>query len=824
MRCIPWLMALLAAPAAAIEPFLAPPVPTGTLELRLVPTEVVRPGEPVLVTFGLPFPRGSITAAGLDTVRVLRGDEEVPAFVEALTPWRHRVDAAQDGSSVRVARVQFRHTFAGSAPETVTLAWGGPRRERRVDSLVDPRSAWHPVTSGSFAAGDGVSEPDAYAVLPADWLSRGLLKSSRSTPFDPSNREPRDDPAAMDAIARWDGFREAERAFKNNFYAVINQDDPRVAAGNRCPYKADREPWLYDRAATMFVLYFRSGFPSALREAVQAAQFYAANLDAAGFFRLAPGDAKYAYNESLAYAFWLTGDERLRPLIERVAGAHEGTAHAWRPQGFWTERHVAYKLLAQVVAWEVAGGAARAAAVDRTLADLRVHQDGANGQIPADRIDGGLYHYGHQHDGDWADERLGASSWMSALLSDAAVRAYAGAGDAATARFVLRLGRFLRASIVTTEEHSYDTFDGPLALPRYGVLADGSDGQRNAEDIEHALDVAGQVAWAWYFSNVLGAPEPALREAALALYASYDAGVNHWIRPGGPAAGLSAFRVSPWRKWGWEHRTSDGLAFALGEGYRIGAGSSGLFADPAQDGHGWVLHALDDGRTLVASWFTYAGGAPRWLSGAGAIDGARATVALSIGEGGDFPPRFDARFARQVPWGSAVVEFTDADHARVRWAPAAGPDGAGAMDLTRVAAPANDTGAAATGIAPCHSGGWHDPAQPGHGLAVEVLGAPGARSVVLVWHAYLGGAQRWLLGSGSANGAAAELAVVAPRGADFPPRFDTAQVVREPWGTLRLQVQDATRATLEWDSVLPGYGRGSLAIRRLYGLAGRACA
>jgi hypothetical protein len=218
MPWIPWLFGLLlATPAAAIEPFLAPPAPSGTLDLRLVPTEVVRPGEPVLVTFGLPFPRGSVTPAGLDTVRVLRGGEEVPAFVEALTPWRHRVDPAQDGSSVRVARVQFRHAFATLAPETITIAWGGPRREQRIEARVDPRSAWHPVTAGSFTAGDGVSEPDVYAVLPADWLSRGLLKSSRSTPFDPSNREPRDDPAAMDAVARGVGFREAERAFKSNF-------------------------------------------------------------------------------------------------------------------------------------------------------------------------------------------------------------------------------------------------------------------------------------------------------------------------------------------------------------------------------------------------------------------------------------------------------------------------------------------------------------------------------------------------------------------------------------------------------------------------------
>src|SRR6185295_937497 len=49
------------------------------------------------------------------------------------------------------------------------------------------------------------------------------------------------------------------------------------------------------------------------------------------------------------------------------------------------------------------------------------------------------------------------------------------------------------------------------------------------------------------------------------LYYTYDIGVNHWIRPGGPAAGNTAFRVSPWRKWGWEHRISASLSWIGGE-------------------------------------------------------------------------------------------------------------------------------------------------------------------------------------------------------------------------------------------------------------------
>jgi hypothetical protein len=53
------------------------------------------------------------------------------------------------------------------------------------------------------------------------------------------------------------------------------------------------------------------------------------------------------------------------------------------------------------------------------------------------------------------------------------------------------------------------------------------------------------------------------RPPSTTLYDTYDLAVNYWIRPAGPASGLPAFRVNPWRKWGWEHRTSDGLAWAV---------------------------------------------------------------------------------------------------------------------------------------------------------------------------------------------------------------------------------------------------------------------
>lgn len=566
-----WLAVLLLSEGShAIEPFFAPPVAAGQIEVRLHPTDAVLAGATQRLTFGMPFPRGSITEAGLASVRVLHDGVEIPAHVSALTPWRHRSNAAIDGQSVRVALIQVSLVFAGPPllPEDIVVAWGGAARTLDVATLVDPRSDWHAVASGSFVAADNVSEPDVYAVLPASWLSRGLLTSMRSEPFAPGNPEARDDPAVNDGILGWPGFEEAERAHKNNFYTVINQDTGSAAAPN--PYRTTAEPWLYDRASTMFRLYFRSGSYTALREAVRNAQFYADRQNENGFFNFGGvgSDAKYAYNECLAYVLWTTGDPQMAARIARTPTAQAGFAHAWTPQrNFWTERHAGFKLLANVVAYEVLGNAAYRDAVDQILADYRAHQDGGNGGVPSPRVDGGLYHTGQQHDPAEFPGQLStfvASSWMSALISEAAVRAYATREDAATAQFIARLGNFLAATLEVRGDHAYQGDPGPLATPRYAMRFDGATSLASGADAEHALDVTAQLAWARYFREFSGDDGTSLRDAALDLYATYDASVNSWIRPTAPPAG-TAYRVSPSRKWAWEHRTSDGLGFAMSE-------------------------------------------------------------------------------------------------------------------------------------------------------------------------------------------------------------------------------------------------------------------
>src|SRR4029079_5494456 len=143
--------------------FFAPAEPAGSVNVQLVPLANVAAGTQEIVTFGVPFTRGSVNQSQLAQVRVLKNGVEVPAFVEQLTPWRSVDDPAIDGQSVRVARIQIPYTFTTLNPESITVQWGGPARPLNRTTMQDPRIEWHTVTSGTFVAADNVEEPD---VLP----------------------------------------------------------------------------------------------------------------------------------------------------------------------------------------------------------------------------------------------------------------------------------------------------------------------------------------------------------------------------------------------------------------------------------------------------------------------------------------------------------------------------------------------------------------------------------------------------------------------------------------------------------------------------------
>ena len=139
---------------------------------------------------------------------------------------------------------------------------------------------------------------------------------------------------------------------------------------------------------------------------------------------------------------------------------------------------------------------------------------------------------------------------------------YAGTERTDAAHFIRRMGTFLTAATKVGPDQQYGQ-NINLRQVDYVTLIDGSTYTPDGVTGEHALQVAGALAWSWYFSRLTGQPDPTLRAAAIELYDTYDYSVNHWTRPAANASGFTEYRVTPWRKYGWQYKTSGSLSWCL---------------------------------------------------------------------------------------------------------------------------------------------------------------------------------------------------------------------------------------------------------------------
>lgn len=530
---------------AQVQPFFAPPQYSGSIQVKLVPTEAVSPGTATLVTFGFPFPRGSVTVAGLSKVRILKNGSEISAYVNQLTPWRHIYNTNIDGQSVRVARIQISYTFSSTNPENITVEWGLNDRTKNISSLTSVRNGWHKVTSGTFRnppSGHSVYEPNIYAVLPKAYMCLGLLREPMK-PMDNVVGEVQDSGEDMQNY-NFTGYQKYDFMSKNLFYTY--------AQNNFANMYTATEPWLYDRSASMFVLYFRSGFFTALREAVRNGVFYSTYIEDGRWTPLVDDD-KYQYPECLAYIHWITGDDEIVSQIVDMANSMT-TRTAYTTSGGFTERHPAYKLLGNLLAYEVSGNTTVKNKAKTIIQDFLNWQNGAGGVIPTPRIDGGLWHKGNQHDSYCEEitngpcEQFLASPWMSVLLTDAMVRAYSQTEDANVANFLKRFGNFLKESSTWTGGYRYASY----LFGINGVIVN-----RQNDNMEHAVETCALAAWSYYFSKLTGTPDASLEQLATNLYDTFEYRVD---------TQLPDYDVSPPRKYGWQYRTSGGFSWALSAG------------------------------------------------------------------------------------------------------------------------------------------------------------------------------------------------------------------------------------------------------------------
>ncbi|MCB1561371.1 MAG: PD40 domain-containing protein [Xanthomonadales bacterium] len=276
---------------------------------------------------------------------------------------------------------------------------------------------------------------------------------------------------------------------------------------------------------------------------------------------------------------------------------------------------------------------------------------------------------------------------------------------------------------------------------------------------------------------------------------------------------------SPWR---WQ---LDAGAHGTG-GYLVHATApnlSGAFYDPANSGHGWLFEQLEteDGPLLVATWYAYRDGKQLWMLGTAPIENGGASIPMTLFSGGDFPPAFDPASVATQPFGTLDIVMSDVDHGQASWTSEVDGLGSGEADFVRLSSISNSN--EADQLSGCHSGSWYDPQQSGHGLQLQVIDSGDTKTAIAIWFHYLNGEPRWLLGSGPVDGDHADLAMAITHGADFPPDYDPADKVQEPWGVLRFTVNSANQAQINWDADYAGYGDGSMNLQRLTQLDGHAC-
>ena len=573
-----------------VLPFFEPATNSGMIEVKLFPTENVPLNTPVKVTFGVPFTRGSLPIDELSKIRLLTvtsTNVEVPIHVKLGTAWHHTTNTSIDNQFVRVAIIQLEYIFSTTYPnsESVYLQYGITDRNENVLNFTPPRQAWHQVTDGGFVSADNVYEPDVYAVLSKEYLSNGALKLSRLRPFNNEIPLTRENPSIVETTT-YPNYEAFDHSQLNFFFSIINEDDPLVTESNKCLFKTDSEPWLYDRATAIYNLYMKSGSFKALRAAVRNSQFYKNNLydnttvpaNAIGNFKLknpVPSNyignngAMYSYNECLAYTYWLTADDSMLQPIEWVVNAYETNNPPTRwssTAGSWTERFTAFRLLSNVIAYEVTGNHVYKNAMESQSNDLIWHQNGADGNLPSNRIVGGLYHYGSQH-GDGTATELVASPWMSTLLTEAMLRYYGVSETNTTALFIKRIADFQRASLKMDINHMYNS-ENPNGLwySDYMTRFNGATDERDGTAIEHSLDLSISLAWGAYFSVIVNnVVDQSLFQSANNTYASYLTGMKYWIRPAGPSTGRPAYRVTPWRKYGWEFTPSASYTWLMNQ-------------------------------------------------------------------------------------------------------------------------------------------------------------------------------------------------------------------------------------------------------------------
>jgi len=121
------------------------------------------------------------------------------------------------------------------------------------------------------------------------------------------------------------------------------------------------------------------------------------------------------------------------------------------------------------------------------------------------------------------------------------------------------------------------------------------------------------------------------------------------------------------------------------EGFEVNPSMSASWFNPAESGHGIMIHLFDE-NTAWMCWFTFElTGEPTWICAVGTIIGDTIVFedAFTV-EGGAFPPNFDQDMIVEIPWGTIVIVFTGCNEGSMTWTTSAPGFTSGSMPLVRL--------------------------------------------------------------------------------------------------------------------------------------------
>jgi hypothetical protein len=129
------------------------------------------------------------------------------------------------------------------------------------------------------------------------------------------------------------------------------------------------------------------------------------------------------------------------------------------------------------------------------------------------------------------------------------------------------------------------------------------------------------------------------------------------------------------------------------------------------------------------------------------------------------------------------------------------------------------------------SGNWFNADQGGSGFQIEATNtidaASGLPVMLAIWFTYTpdGSSRNWIYAQGTYDPTKATTTLPAflSAGGKFPPVTKSSDVTAEPWGTLSFTFTDCNNGVASWNSIVPGYGSGSLSIVRLTNIDGTVC-